>query len=145
MLSRDFKEFIQLLVERKVEFLIVGGYAVGVHGYPRFTGDLDVWIKISEANASRVLAAIHDFGFSSLSLTKLDFLTIDNVIQLGHPPFRIDILTSLDGVSFDECYSRKHVVDIEGLPVSFIGLQDLLVNKNASGRLRDLDDIENLK
>ena len=104
---KDFKEFIELLERHNVAYLIVGGYAVGFHGYPRFTGDLDIWLKISEANAMRLMDVVKDFGFSTLGITKNDFLEHGNIVQLGYPPLRIDLLTEIDGVSFDACFTNK--------------------------------------
>jgi len=144
MLNKDFKEFVQLLIENKVEYLIVGGYAVGIHGYPRYTGDLDIWINATPENAAKVLKTLNDFGFSSFRLKEDDFLKLGNVVQLGYPPMRIDILTKIDGVDFDSCYKEKFILEIEELKVNFINLEDLKKNKKASGRLRDLDDLENL-
>jgi hypothetical protein len=144
-LDQDFKEFIALLNEHEVRYLIVGGYAVAVHGHPRYTKDLDVWILTETGNADRLLSALEEFGFGSLGLTRGDFVTRDQVIQLGYPPNRIDILTSLEGVSFEDCYDSRAVVELEGLLVPFISLDDLRKNKRALGRHQDLADLENLK
>lgn len=144
MLSQDFSEFVALLNQHKVEYLIVGGYAVTVHGYPRYTGDLDVWINADEDTATKVMQVLEEFGFGALGLQKQDFLEPEAVVQLGYPPVRIDILTYIDGVTFAECYPQKVVLDIEGLSVNFISLPDLLKNKKSSGRTRDLNDLENL-
>lgn len=144
MFSQDFKEFIELLINHKVEYLVVGGYAVGIHGYPRYTGDLDIWLNSTEENAESIVKAVDEFGFSSSGLTKADFTTSGNVIQLGYPPLRIDLLTEIDGVSFKECFKNRKEVSVDGLLVNFIGYNDLLKNKKKSGRNRDLDDIENL-
>jgi len=145
MFSQDFKEFVELLIKHKVEYLIVGGYAVGIHGHPRYTGDLDIWLNPTVENSKKALACVNDFGFGSFELKEVDFRKEGNVIQLGYPPLRIDLLSSIDGVNFNECYKNKKEVDIEGLLVNFIGYQDLINNKKASGRLRDIDDIDNLK
>jgi predicted nucleotidyltransferase len=145
MFSKDFKEFIELLVKNEAEYLIVGGYAVAIHGYPRYTGDLDIWINRTEANAEKILKTLRDFGFYFSNLSIEDFTREDNVIQLGNPPFRIDLLTQIDGVVFEECYANKKVVDTEGLKVDFISYNDLRKNKAATGRLRDQTDLENLK
>lgn len=145
MLSQDFKEFVKLLIDHKVEYLIVGGYAVGIHGHPRYTGDLDVWINPTLENANKVVKCVNDFGFGSFNLTSQDFIKEENVIQFGYPPLRIDILTSIDGVNFGDCILNKKDVEIDGMLVHFIGLVDLLKNKKESGRPRDIDDIENLK
>ncbi|MBK6731591.1 MAG: hypothetical protein IPG60_11755 [Bacteroidetes bacterium] len=145
MLSQDFREFVELLIKYNAEYLIVGGYAVGIHGHPRYTGDLDIWLNPSPNNAEIILKCVNEFGFSSYGLSQSDFTKQGNVIQLGYPPLRIDLLTEIDGVSFEECYKNRKVVTIDNLNIHFIGYQDLLKNKKASGRLRDLDDIENLK
>ena len=145
MFSPDFKEFAELLIKHRVKYLVVGGYAVGVHGHPRYTGDLDIWLLPDKENAAKIMAVVKDFGFGSLSLTEDDFTKEENIIQLGYPPLRIDLLTSIDGVSFDECYENKKIVTIEGLAINFIGYNDLIKNKKASGRQQDLGDIENLQ
>ena len=145
MFSQDFREFIELLIKHKAEYLIVGGYAVGVHGHPRYTGDLDIWLNPSPQNADLILQCVNEFGFSSYGLTQSDFIKQGNVIQLGYPPMRIDLLTEIDGVTFEECYENRKVVVIDDLHVNFIGYEDLLKNKRESGRPRDIDDIDNLK
>jgi predicted nucleotidyltransferase len=145
MFSQDFKEFIELLIKHKAEYLIVGGYAVGIHGHPRYTGDLDIWLNPSLQNAALILKSVNEFGFSSYGLTEFDFTKPGNVIQLGYPPLRIDLLTEIDGVTFDICYKNRKEVTIENLQVNFIGYDDLLKNKKQSGRPRDIDDIDNLK
>ena len=145
MLSKDFKEFVTLLKEHDAEYMIVGGYAVGVHGYPRYTGDLDIWLNPTLANAERVLRAITDFGFGSFKLSTDDLTKEDNVIQFGQPPLRIDLLTSIDGVAFEDCYANRKEVKFDGLSMNFIGYHDLVTNKKASGRHRDLDDLENMQ
>jgi len=145
MLSQDFKEFIELLIRNKAEYLIVGGYAVGIHGHPRYTGDLDIWLNPTPDNAELVLKSVNEFGFSSFKLTTSDFTKPGNVIQLGYPPLRIDLLTEIDGVTFEDCFKNKRQVTIDNLIVNFIGYEDLLKNKRESGRPRDIDDIDNLK
>jgi predicted nucleotidyltransferase len=144
MLAPDFKEFVELLIKHNVEYLIVGGYAVGIHGHPRYTGDLDIWLKPSEDNAKNILNSVKEFGFASFNLQESDFTKVDSIIQFGNPPFRIDLLTAIDGVEFDECFANKKVIEVDGLFVNFIGYQDLLKNKESSGRLKDLDDLQNL-
>ncbi|HXG93167.1 MAG TPA: hypothetical protein VNN73_12505 [Blastocatellia bacterium] len=144
MLNQVFKEFIQSLNDNEVGYLVVGGYAVALHGYPRYTKDIDIWIESSEENAARLLKALDQFGFGSVGLKVEDFLVPDQIIQLGYPPNRIDLLTSLTGVDFESCYSSKVEVDIEGMIVNFIGIDCLRKNKRASGRLQDLADVENL-
>ena len=144
MLNRDFREFIESLNSNKVKYLILGGYAVAFHGHPRYTKDLDVWLELSEENAERVLQALNDFGFGGMNLTKEDFLEKGQVVQLGYPPNRIDLINSPDGVDFSECYASRLEINIEGLNISVIDLQSLKKNKKASGRLQDLADLENL-
>ena len=145
MFSQDFREFIELLIKHKAEYLIVGGYAVGVHGHPRYTGDLDIWLNPSPENAELILKSVNEFGFSSFKLNQSDFTKPGNVIQLGYPPLRIDLLTEIDGVTFEESFRNRKEVTIEDLTVNFIGYNDLLKNKKESGRPRDIDDIDNLK
>lgn len=143
-LDPDFNEFIALLLDHEVAFLVVGGYAVAAHGHPRYTGDLDLWILVDRTNAERLIGVLKAFGFGSLGLSADDFLVRDQVVQLGREPIRIDLLTGLDGVQFDECASRSVNVDVDGMNVPFISRADLLANKRASGRAQDLADIEAL-
>jgi predicted nucleotidyltransferase len=145
VLNPDFKEFIALLNANDVHYLVVGGYAVALHGYPRYTKDLDIWIERSAENADRIVKALQEFGFGSLGLKADDFLVTDQIIQLGYPPRRIDLLTALPGVEFDECLAKRLVIKMEGVEVNFIGLEDLKQNKRASGRYQDLADLENLE
>ena len=145
MLSQDFKEFVELLIKHKAEYLIVGGYAVGIHGHPRYTGDLDIWLNPTETNAALILKSVNEFGFGSFNLKVEDFTKPGNVIQLGYPPLRIDLLTEIDGVTFNESFKNRKEVEIDGIIVNFIGYNELLKNKEQTGRPRDIDDIENLK
>lgn len=145
MLNQDFKEFIQSLNDNRVRYLVVGGYAVALHGHPRYTKDIDIWIEMSPENAANVIGALEQFGFTSLELRETDFLIPGQVIQLGQPPNRIDLLCSVSGVDFATCYESRFTVDIDGVPVDFIGLEDLRKNKAASGRYQDLADLENLE
>ncbi len=144
MLSQDFKEFVRSLNDNSVRYLVIGGYAVAFHGHPRYTKDLDVWIELSQANAERMIKALEQFGFASLGLQEKDFLDSNQIIQLGYPPYRIDILTELVGVNFESCYSEKITTTIDGVQVNFIGLKNLKENKKAVGRLQDLADLEKL-
>lgn len=141
-LSRDLKEFLGLLVAHEVEFMLVGAHAVAVHLYPRNTEDIDLWIRSSEENARRVLAALGEFGFGGLELGVADLLDPNAVIQLGREPNRIDLLTFLTGVDFAECAQRAVAATYEGVPVKVIGLDDLLKNKRATGRDKDLLDVK---
>lgn len=145
VLNKDFREFIGLLNANKVRYLIVGGYAVGFHGYPRYTKDLDIWLLISEENAENVIVALDLFGFGSVGLCKEDFLKPDEFVQLGYPPNRIDMVMSCDGVEFEECYDSRIQVDDDGLLLNFIDLDNLRKNKKASGRPQDLADLDNLQ
>lgn len=145
MLNQDFKEFIQSLNAHNVRYLIVGGYAVALHGHPRYTKDIDIWIEMSRANAANVMRALEQFGFASLGLQETDFLVPGQVIQLGQPPSRIDLLCTVSGVDFAACYESRVVVEIDDVLVSFIDLENLKKNKLASGRHQDLADIENLE
>ncbi len=144
MLNPDFKEFAELLNSTGVEYLIVGGYALAAHGYPRYTGDLDLWIRATEENSAQLLAALDRFGFGGLGLTRTDFTTPGKVVQLGYPPARIDLLTSIDGVDFPACHARRVIIEIDGVALPFIGLEDLRANKHASGRAQDLADLDRL-
>ncbi len=144
VLNQDFKEFIQSLNDNGVRYLVVGGYAVALHGYPRYTKDIDIWVEMTPENASNIIKALEQFGFGSLGVKESDFITPDQMLQLGHPPRRIDILTTLPGVEFSECYASRIIVDVEGIPVNFIDLENLKKNKKATGRYQDLADLENL-
>ncbi len=144
MLSKDFKEFITLLNNHDVQYLIVGGYAVAIHGYPRYTKDLDIWIALSPENADKILKVLDDFGFGGLNLTAEDFTQPDQIIQLGFPPNRIDIITSLTGVDFNNCYDTKLTVDFDGVEILIIDRVNLKKNKLATGRPQDLADAENI-
>jgi hypothetical protein len=143
-LDPNFLEFIELLDEHDARFLVVGGYAVALHGHPRYTADLDVWVWLDQNNADAVMAALHGFGFGDTDLAREDVLQEDRVVQLGYPPLRIDLLTSLDGVEFADCYERRVIIDVQGVEVPFIGLEDLRRNKRAAGRHQDLADLEAL-
>ncbi len=145
VLNKDFKEFIELLNANNVKYLIVGGYAVGIHGYPRYTKDLDIWIFVSYENAENVLKSLKQFGFGSLGLQEDDFLKPDEFVQLGYPPNRIDIVTSCDGVEFETCYQSRNEVVIDGLLINFIDIENLKKNKKASARPQDLADLDNLE
>lgn len=145
MLNQDFKEFIQSLNENEVAYLVVGGFAVAFHGHPRYTKDIDIWLRPSESNAEATVAALAQFGFGSLDINKEDFLHPDRIIQLGYPPAHINLLTTIPGVDFDECYQARIQTVMNGVTVSFIDLDNLKTNKRASGRLQDLADVESLE
>jgi hypothetical protein len=143
-LNRDFSEFFAFFVAREVKFLVVGGYAVAAHGHPRYTKDLDIWVRVDVSNAEKIVAALDDFGFGDLGLVVEDFLADEVVVQLGREPKRIDLLTFVSGVEFDDAYSGRMMVEMGGIGVPVIGRADLRRNKLATGRLRDLADVEDL-
>jgi len=144
-LAKDFEDFVKLLNHHEVEYMVVGGYALAFHGKPRHTGDLDIWINISEKNATRMLLVLKGFGMSSTGFKKNDFLKPGYITQIGYPPLRIDILNSIDGVEFNEAVKHMNRIEIEtGLPLNYIGLNDFVKNKKASGRMQDLADIQEI-
>jgi hypothetical protein len=145
MLSTDFKEFIELLNSAQVEYMVVGGYALASYGHPRFTGDIDIWVNPTSSNIEKLIGVLGTFGFASLGLKESDFLVPQAVIQLGYPPARIDLLTAIDGVSFADCYLRKSVTQADGIEMAVINIADFKKNKLASGRHKDLADLEALK
>lgn len=138
------KEFLRLLTSHNVDYLLVGGYAVGYHGFPRATIDIDIWIDRADANADRVVRMLEEFGFSDAGLERDWFLMPDKVFRMGMPPNRIEILTGISGVDFSDCYTRAIRSEIDGVPVNIIALEDLKANKKASGRHKDLEDLEQL-
>ncbi len=127
-----------------VRYLVVGGYALAAHGLPRATGDFDAWVWVGGDNAERVVGALTAFGFGSLGLAVADFDRADSVVQLGYPPYRIDILTTIDGVEFDDAWSRRLSIDVDGLPMEVIGRGDLIRNKVAADRPQDRADVARL-
>ena len=144
-LSEDFKDFLKLLNSHKVRYLLVGGHAVGIHGYPRFTGDMDIWVASDADNASRLAIVVREFGFDLPEVEPELFRKTHKVIRMGFPPDRIELLTTLSGVVFDDCYRLRHTVEISGIPVDVIGLSQLITNKKAAGRHKDWDDLEHLE
>ena len=143
-LPPDFKEFFRWLNHHEVEYLLVGGYAVGYHGYPRATMDIDVWIAPTPENAQKVVAALEDFGFGSDVLVPKLFLQQDKIFRMGLPPMRIEILTSISGVDFPEVYEKRIEDELDGIPVKLINLHYLKLNKKAAARAKDLADLEEL-
>ena len=143
-LPQDFKDFLKLLNSNGVEYLVVGGYAVSYHGYPRSTGDMDIWVAVHPGNSQRLLEALKEFGFHSEGLSNGVFLKRDQVIRMGVPPIRIELLTSVSGVEFEDCYRSRITDVVDGVQVSLINLNDLKKNKQAAGRHRDMADLENL-
>ncbi len=145
-LAEDFEDFVKLLNHYKVEYMVVGGYALAFHGKPRHTGDLDVWINISEDNAIRMLKVVADFGLQSLGFQKKDFLKEGLISQIGYPPLRIDLLNQIDGVTFKEAIPNVQKIELDNdLAINYIGLNDLVKNKQASARRQDLTDVKTLQ
>lgn len=140
-LAKDFEDFLELLNKHKVEYMVVGGYALAFHGKPRHTGDLDIWINITEKNARSMMLVVKEFGMQSLGLELSDFLRPGYITQIGYPPLRIDILNHIDGLEFNEAKKEMQILETDGLPVKYIGLHDFIRNKTASGRPQDLTDI----
>lgn len=143
-LPPDSKELLKLFNSHGVDYLLVGGYAVIYYGYVRSTGDMDVWIAVNPSNAKRVSAALQDFGFAAAEVTPVLFMEEGRMTRMGNVPFRIEILTKISGLTFSEAFARRIRVLIDEIEVNVIGLGDLLANKKASGRLKDLADIDNL-
>ncbi len=144
-LHPDFKDFLKLLNCHKVRYLLVGGYAVGYYGYPRATGDMDIWIEVSEDNAAKMNAVMKAFGFGDAELNPSLFLEKDKVVRMGIPPVRLEVLTGVSGVTFGACFSHRQEVVLGNVKVNFISLDDLKKNKKASGRHKDLEDLEHLQ
>ena len=143
-LPQDFKEFLRLLRSHGVRYLLVGGHAVGYHGYPRATGDMDIWVALEPGNADRIVTALREFGFDVPELDPGLFLEHQSLVRMGNSPLRIEIMTTISGVSFDDCYADLIDATIDGVQVSLIDLTNLKKNKRASGRLKDLADLEQL-
>ena len=143
-LPDDFKEFLMLLNAEEVEYLLIGGYAVGHYGYPRATMDMDIWIASSAKNAKKVVGCLRQFGFAVAALKEELFRKPDQVVRLGKPPLRLELLTTISGVEFSQCYRKRNQTVIDGVNVSLIDLHDLKVNKRASGRPKDADDLRHL-
>lgn len=143
-LPPDFREFLQLLSAHQVEYLLIGGYAVGYHGYPRATAEMDIWIAIHPQNAEKLVRVLKEFGFDLPELSADLFLNENQIIRMGMPPVRIEITTTISGVTFDDCYTQRVVDLLDGVPANLIDLNHLKINKKASGRYKDLNDLENL-
>ena len=143
-LPNDFKEFLKLLRAHDVKYLLIGGYAVALHGYVRSTNDIDFWVAMTQDNAERVVKLLKEFGFDVPELSKDLFLKRDQIVRMGVEPVRIEVTTTISGVEFDDCYPERVETMLDDLPVSVINLRDLRINKQASGRLKDLADLDNL-
>lgn len=140
-MNRDFVEMLSELSAVRADFLIVGAYALAVLGVPRATGDLDIWVRPTPENAERVLAALASFGAPLFDLTRDDLTRADTVFQVGLPPARVDILSGISGVSFDEAWPRRTIVRLEGLEVGVLSRDDFIANKRSAGRPKDLLDL----
>ncbi|MBU2447217.1 MAG: hypothetical protein KJ666_16815 [Bacteroidetes bacterium] len=143
-LPQDFKEFLKLLNLKKVKYLVVGGYAVGYYGYPRATGNIDIWISPELENAERLVEVFREFGFNVPELSTELFLKENQIIRIGVPPLRLEILTTVSGLNFNDCYPTRTIAALDEVEVSFISLEQLKVNKRAANRFKDLDDLEKL-
>ena len=143
-LPPDFKDFLRLLNDNAVEYLLIGGYAVGYHGYPRATGDMDIWIAMSPENARKTVTVLRQFGFAMPELSEDLFLQENRIIRMGLPPMRVEVATTISGVDFTVCYRNRIADFVDGIEVNIINLKDLKQNKQASGRAKDLDDLEHL-
>jgi predicted nucleotidyltransferase len=143
-LTGDFREFLSLLNSHKVEYLVIGGYAVGHHGYVRYTKDIDVWVAVDGPNLDRLRGVLTRFGFTQSSLPSPLVQPPRTVLRFGTPPTRIEVLSEIAGVSFADCYARRSQVIVEGLEITVIGLDDLVRNKTASGRPQDIADVARL-
>jgi hypothetical protein len=143
-LPPGFKDFLKLLHEKQVEYLLIGGYAVAYHGYARATADMDIWVRSDHENAVKLVTCVQEFGFDVPNLSPILFLEPDKIIRMGHPPIRIKILTTISGLDFADSY-RKHLeIEVNGCPVNMIDIDSLKSNKKASGRYKDLNDLEHL-
>ncbi len=143
-LPQDFSDFLRLLNSYEIEYLLIGGFAVGYHGYPRATGDMDIWIAVSPENAEKMTKLLKEFGFDVPGLSADLFMKKRQVVRMGMPPIRIEVMTEISGVSFDECHKKKVTGLIDDISVNIISLEHLKINKKASGRIKDLDDLEHL-
>jgi hypothetical protein len=144
-LSKDLREFVALLNSNRVEYLVVGAFAVAWYGYPRFTADLDILIRPDPENSDRMIEALRQFGFGALGIDREDLTAPGQVIQLGVQPNRIDILTSVSGVTFDEAWKDRETGTLDGIPAIFIGKSALIRNKESTGRAKDIGDVEELR
>jgi hypothetical protein len=144
MLNQDFKDMLSVFSDHQIEYMLVGAYAMAAHGFPRATGDLDLWIRPSSQNAARVMKALKDFGAPVGDLTLNDLMTEGIVFQIGVEPNRIDLITKISGVSFTEAENNRLIVELDGLRIPVIGKQELIINKRATGRAKDILDAERL-
>jgi hypothetical protein len=144
-LNPDFRDILSSFDAEGVEYLVVGGYALAAHGLPRATGDIDLWVRATPENASRVYRALVAFGAPADRFREGDFASDDLIVQIGVPPSRVDVITSIEGVSFDEAWPNRKVIVVDGIGVSVIGRRELLTNKRAVGRPQDRADVARLE
>jgi hypothetical protein len=144
-LSKDWREFLELLNSRGVDYVIVGAHSVALHGRPRYTGDLDILVRPTPENARMLVDILNEFGFAESGFKEPDFLKAEHLIQLGRAPTRIDLLTSLSGVSSEEAFATKVLAEIDGISVFVLGRDALMRNKRAVGRPQDLADLDTLE
>ncbi len=144
MLNEDYKDILQLFIENEVKFLVVGAYALGIYGFPRATGDIDLWILADNENSKKIFSCLAKFGAPMQDVTEETFCDKDVIFQIGLAPRRIDIITKISGVDFEEAYGRKKEVELDNMKLPFISKQDLIANKTATGRDKDSIDIKNL-
>ena len=145
MLNQDYKEMLSLLLVNKVEFLLIGAYALAIHGFPRATADIDIFVKPSSENASLIFKTLEEFGAPTDNISVRDFVQPGTILQIGVAPRRIDIITKIDGLTFDKAADGKDIIDLEGLSIPVISKQNLIINKLATGRDKDKIDADNLK
>lgn len=144
-MNADFVDFLKLLTVRNVDYLIIGGFAVAHYGYVRNTGDFDIWVRQTDRNVELTADALEEFGYAPKEKSLPFLKEPGKILRMGMPPFRLEVSTSIDGVEFDECFPKRSTVELDDMPINFIGYEDLLVNKKASGRLKDLADVEELE
>ena len=144
LLATEFQDFLKSLNTQHAEYLLIGGYAVGYHGYPRTTGDLDIWFAQTPANAQKISRALQTFGFHADHVPAAMFLEPDCMFRMGNPPLRIELLTAISGIHFADCWPHRQTAIIENIPIPIIDLDSLKANKRASARYKDLNDLENL-
>jgi hypothetical protein len=145
MLNEDYKDILQLLLKDKVRFLVVGAYALGVYGYPRATGDIDIWVEPSTENSKKIFKVLGEFGSPIKKISSETFAAQGIIFQIGVPPRRIDFITEIDGVKFISAYKNRKIIALENLKVPFLSLKDLIRNKQSTGRPKDLLDVKYLR
>jgi predicted nucleotidyltransferase len=145
-IPQDFKDFLKLLNSHGVKYLLIGGYAVGYYGYPRATADMDIWVNVNdEDNFIKLISALNEFGISIDPKDNILFKEKGQMIRIGFPPVRIEVLSDISGVEFSECFKNKKIIELDGVEVTIISKKDLIKNKKKSARYKDLDDVENLE